>query len=107
VGSFGLFLLISALLAAVPPIVTLLLSQLGPFPNPDLAMRALGVNVWCSVACIVLLIIGLVRFRLRGLWLAIPVVVALALPTWVIVTLGNEMDDCLKHQATTGNMCVP
>jgi len=107
VTSFRLLLLISVLLAAVPPIVALLLSQWGPFPHPDLAVSAIGVNIWCGVGCIVLLAVGLVRFRLKGLWFVIPVIVALALPTWVIVALGYQIDDCIKHQPTTGYMCVP
>ncbi len=102
---FGTVSLISGVLAAVALIGPLTFSQWGPFPNPDVAVRALGVGMWCGVGCVVLFVIGLFLFRLKGLWLAVPVVVALALPTWVIVTLGNELAACEK--LPNHPMCVP
>ena len=102
---FKTSLLISGLLAAVALIGPLVFSEWGPFHSLDLAARALAVSMWCGLGCIALFLIGLFRFRLKGLRLAIPVVVALFLPTWVIVTLGNELAACEKRPDHP--MCVP
>ncbi len=40
-----------------------------------------------AFACLALLVAGLYRFRLKGLWLAIPLAAAAAWPTWFTVWL--------------------
>lgn len=96
-------MLISGVLAAV--------SLIGPwaawYVDIDLAVRVLRIGIWCALATVPLFIAGLFLFQLRGTWLAIPMAIAFALPTYVIIVAGNAMDDCLKHQATTHLMCVP
>jgi hypothetical protein len=45
--------------------------------------------VACGLLCVVLFVVGLFRFRLKGLWLALPVVAAWALPVSIFIMLEN------------------
>jgi hypothetical protein len=97
------FVIVSGALAAV--------SLIGPWTawyiDFDLAAQMLRIGIWCALATVPLFIAGLFLFRLRGLWLAVPMVIAFALPAYVVIAAGNALDDCLKHQATTHLTCVP
>jgi len=57
------------------------------------------------LSCTVLLVIALFRFRLKGLWFALPVIIAFALPVYAVVALSQELDACQKRPDHP--MCVP
>lgn len=59
---------------------------------------------YCALASLLLLIVGVSMHRRRGLWLAIPVVIAFAFPVYFAVSWGLAIQACEQRHA--GSMCV-
>lgn len=90
--TFKWFLVASVGLAAVSFAAPLALS----YTDQDLALRSLFFAGWSAIACIALFVTGLFRFRWRGLWLAIPTIIALIWPIYVPVMFAKSIDECRK-----------
>jgi hypothetical protein len=52
---------------------------------------ALTVSFYCAVASLVLLVTGIIIFRREGLWLAIPALVAVIAPVWIIAYMASAL----------------
>lgn len=100
--AFRGLLLLSWILAALA--IALEFAVLGaPFPSFDFDVRPfLQVLV---IGCLVVFVVGLLRFRLTGLWLAVPLAAMFAQPIWFGVTLANAIAECQKHH--DWHQCVP
>jgi hypothetical protein len=103
--SFRTTLLGSAILATLA-VLAELANGMAVFDGP----RWVGIlTAWISlgscVLCLLLFVVGLFRFRFRGLWFALPMIVAWALPIYVGITLSNELEACQKR--LDHPMCVP
>jgi hypothetical protein len=60
----------------------------------DAARWAGGFTLICCGLCVILFVVGLFLFRLRGLWLVLPVIVALALPAGFVILNMVMMYNC-------------
>jgi hypothetical protein len=97
-----LLLAISSGLAAISLIPPWGLWAAGQF---DLAANAFTLGCWCAFASVGLLVAGLFAVGRRGLWLMVPAAVALALPLYVGMSLGNAIAAC--EQRHDHPICVP
>jgi Na+-driven multidrug efflux pump len=68
-------------------------------------MTASWITVVCCLLCVVLFMAGFFRWHAKGLWLALPMAVALALPVYAVVTVSMEMSACRQRPDHT--MCMP
>lgn len=41
---------------------------------------AQSISLWCAIICTVMLVVGLIEYRTRAMWLAVPLAVALIWP---------------------------
>lgn len=103
---FRAITLASGILAVIALAAELLFAHTASITDPTRLTRfeaqaALG----CGLLCAVLAMVGLVRFGLKGLWLILPAVIALALPTYAFIVFSNDFDACREKSPQA--MCVP
>lgn len=53
--------------------------------------QELACAFYCAVACLALLVVGLLIFRSKALWLAIPSIIAIAAPVWFVLWFGTSV----------------
>jgi hypothetical protein len=54
------------------------------------------ISFWLAMTCVLLFVIGMVRFRRRGLWLALPLAVAMIWMIYFFWMLAQMMEGCAK-----------
>jgi hypothetical protein len=87
-------LLASGSLAAVALLVPLSLFLTG---QSSLFDNALHWAVACAWALVGLLVLGLFMHRWRALWLVIPVLVAIAFPLCIAMSLAIGINECVQQ----------
>ena len=85
------FLVASSVLAAIALVGPWVFDYRGPFANVYLDSDAISVALWSVAGCFFLLVVSLYLFRFRGLWLAIPLIVALISPTVIAEEFGASL----------------
>jgi hypothetical protein len=104
-SSFRTTLLASAVCAGLAVVGQLVFAMTFSTRPEWAVLLSSRISLGFCLLCVVLFVVGLFRFRLRGRWFALPVIVAFALPAYVVIDLTKEMDACLKR--ADHPVCVP
>jgi hypothetical protein len=64
--------------------------------NSNFDVTCTRISFWLAVWCLGFLIVGVIRFRSRGLWLALPLAVACAWTAGEFWMWSGIMDVCAK-----------
>ena len=102
---FGNTLVVSFVLAVLAVLAEVAVALTFATAADQIGRSAGQFSLVCCMLCAVLFVVGLILFRRKGLWLAVPLIVAWALPVYFITDFTIEMDACLKQP--NHPMCVP
>ena len=105
--SFKLSLAVAGCFAAVSLFGSLFALHFGPALLGSYAL--LAASVMLSFACAILLIVGLFQYRMRGLWFAMPLLVAIVPSYYGITSFDRQIVGCVMQNSqpssTTGTKC--